>query len=441
MNYSKLKMPFVLWSAVTLFFSFQFILRLFPGILREEIMDKFSIDIVSFGTLSGYYYLGYAGMQIPFGFMLDRFNTRFITFLAITIASIGTLAFSISPVWEIVLLGRVLIGAGCGVAFLSVAKVTKTYFPEKMHGMLIGFSFTFGLIGAVIGGKPAKIIFDNYGYDPTFFALSIIGIVIAFIILFISDNKIEKIEYKEDTQATLFDALKLIFNPAILLIGISGGLMVGSLEGFTDVWGIMFFEQIYGYSHLDSIFATSVVFIGMCFGGPILAWFAEKTGSTTRIIVTTGLFTILLFVFMFYVNTIDYYLTLALMFFLGILCCYQVLVFNMTSSLVEKKMSGLAIAVINCINMSFGHLFHKSISGLVDKAWNGALNVNNMPFYDKATQVYALSIIPVLCLLGTLGFIYINILQTKKILNNINDLGLDKFARYIVSKIGKKAKI
>ena len=161
MENNSLKKPILLWLLANLFFAFQFILRLSAGILREDIIQKFAVDAADFGTLAGYYYLGYAIAQIPLGIMLDRLSFRFVTFFAIVNASIGTLTFVTTTDWNFLLFGRFLIGAGSGVAFLSVAKITKTYFDEKYHSILLGLSFSFGLTGGVFGFHTDEITFRS----------------------------------------------------------------------------------------------------------------------------------------------------------------------------------------------------------------------------------------------------------------------------------------
>jgi predicted MFS family arabinose efflux permease len=413
MTGTKLKMPFILWVIVTSYFAFQFILRLLAGILREDLMAKFAVDTVAFGNLAGFYYLGYAGMQIPIGYMLDRYNFRFVTFISIIVASIGTVIFAFSNEWEYVLFGRFLIGAGSAVGFLAVAKVIKTFFPERMHSLMIGFAFTIGLTGAVMGGKPVKYLFDTVGYSYTFKYLVSATVLIGFLVLLVNDKKIQKYEYESDKPADFVDTLKIIFNPTIIFIGVCGGLMVGSLEGFADVWAIPFFTQIYNFSEYDSITATSIVYTGMCVGGPLLAWCAEYFKSNIFMILVTGILTSIIFIVMFMHTQLSYNIVIALMFLIGILCCYQVLVFTLASEIVGKNSAGIAIAIVNCINMSFGHFFHVMISNIIQSNWDGSVNNNNMPLYDIKSFILALSPVPTMSLIGGLGFLYLSILNKK----------------------------
>jgi MFS family permease len=407
-NFSQIKKPLLLWSVVTLFFAFQFILRLSVGILREDIIAKYNIDTIMFGSLAGFYYLGYSSMQIPFGIMLDRFNFRSVIIFAILITVIGTLPFVLTNNWYLVLAGRFLIGAGSAVGFLAVTKVIKLFFKEAQHSQMIAFSFTFGLLGAVFGGKPMKIIFNDYGYEQGFILLMLVSTAIAFIIFLVKDKSITRIEEQSDnTLPNLKDIVNLLLNPVILLIGVSGGLMVGALEGFADVWSMPFFNHVYGINIDDSILITSFIYIGMCFGGPILAFLADYLGSENRVILLTNIFTIGVFILLFLVHSWNFYALSALMIFLGILCCYQVVVFTQVSRLVDKNVTGLAIAVTNCLNMSFGYLFHFAISSLMQAS------STIMRKDDPYLYIVSLSIIPIACFIGQLGFFYLSIKPKK----------------------------
>jgi hypothetical protein len=57
---TKLRSGILLYLIGVMFFGFQFIIRMSVGILRDDIMSKYSIGVVEFGSLAGIYYLGYS---------------------------------------------------------------------------------------------------------------------------------------------------------------------------------------------------------------------------------------------------------------------------------------------------------------------------------------------------------------------------------------------
>ena len=88
-------LPFFMWLFPLLFFAYQFILRLWPGLMMNQIMDQFSIDASHFGMLAAFYYYGYSMMQIPVAILLDRFSARRIIFVFAVLCGLATLLVSV----------------------------------------------------------------------------------------------------------------------------------------------------------------------------------------------------------------------------------------------------------------------------------------------------------------------------------------------------------
>ena len=62
------------WAICTTFFFFQYILRVIPNIISQNLMSEFNISVKEFGSLGTIYSLTYGLMQIPVGILLDRFT-------------------------------------------------------------------------------------------------------------------------------------------------------------------------------------------------------------------------------------------------------------------------------------------------------------------------------------------------------------------------------
>ena len=230
----------------------------------------------------------------------------------------------------------------------------------------------------------------------------------------VNDKKIARIEDKEaNSEVTFSNIFHIITDRKILIISIAGGFMVGTLEGFADVWVFPFFTQIYHFTPLQSSSAGSLIFFGMCVGGPILAFLADYYKSCIKVIIISAISTMLIFTALFYYTSWSLYLVYMFMFTLGILCCYQVLVFTITTSLVDKSLTSVAIALVNCINMSFGYLFHLLIGNIMQSHWQGKFSDLGSRLYNFDSYLIALSTIPLGCFIGVLGFIYLYLKYPK----------------------------
>lgn len=79
------------WIIASIFYAYQYILRVMPSIMMNDITAQFHIDATVFGQFSGVYYLGYSLMHLPIGILLDRFGPRKIMTLCILLPVVGLL--------------------------------------------------------------------------------------------------------------------------------------------------------------------------------------------------------------------------------------------------------------------------------------------------------------------------------------------------------------
>jgi len=269
---------FYMWLFPLLFFAYQFILRLWPGLMMQPLMAQFSIDASSFGLLAASYYYGYAGMQIPIAILLQKFGARTIISVFAVLCGLAMLLFNSTSNFYLALLSRFLIGAGSAVGFLGVSQVVSEWFRKDQYANMIGLSFTFGLLGAVYGGKPLSLLLNHYDSHFIALVLSLLSILIAAAVILVlrtpsSDNKAEQNSLK------IADLKSLLSSKYIWLLAVANLLMVGALEGFADVWGVSYLMSAYSLSKADAALLCSFIYIGMLFGGPLLALFAKRVGN------------------------------------------------------------------------------------------------------------------------------------------------------------------
>ncbi len=398
--------PFLMWFLPLSFFAFQFILRLWPSLLMHQIMERFAIDASSFGLLASIYYYGYAGMQIPIAIALDRFKPRFVIFTCVFVCSAASLIFTYTDHWYVALGSRFLIGAGSAIGFLGTSKVVSQWFSKDQYSRMIGFTFTFGLMGAIYGGKPINLFVEQFGGFNVAISLAIVGLLIALSVgLFLRSPKTQESSLKQD-PLQLSDFKKLMTSPVMWVLALANLLMVGTLEGFADVWGVNYLVSAYDMSKSEAAKLSSFIFVGMLFGGPLLAFFTRKFSHFSVIcfcgILTAGVF----FLFMFAEPSLPEYLLTALFLCLGIMCCYQVLIFSAGSDLVEPKLLGVTVAFFNCINMLGGSFFHTLIGLMMDIFWTGETR-DGLRHYTLESYNHALLTIPVCSLIGACMVVWV----------------------------------
>ncbi len=379
-----------IWGIASLFYAYQFVLRVMPSIMLTDIMRQFHIDTAVFGQFSGVYYLGYSLMHLPIGILLDRVGPKKVMTTCILLAVIGLLPILFTNYWVYPLLGRALIGIGSSAAILGTFKIIRLSFSTQRFTRMLSLSVTLGLIGAIYGGGPVAYLCTEYGYRFVVGLFALIGVLLA-MITYLSIPAIGDVQESSLGR----DLTCVLTNPRVLVLCILAGLMVGPMEGFADVWGASFLKQVYA---LDTPLANSLpsmIFIGMCFGAPLLSLIAEKSGYYLGTIIGAGGLMALIFVLL--VTHVLSVKSISLCFVLvGICSSYQILAIYQASSYVPPQVIGLTTAVANMIIMSFGYFFHSTI-GLI---------IHSYPKIDPALAfTYGISVIPITLTLATLGFL------------------------------------
>lgn len=401
---SKTKpIAWIVWTIASVFYAYQYILRVMPNIMLDDIMNQFHIDAAIFGQYAGVYYIGYVGMHLPLGIMLDRFGPRKVMTASILFTVTGLMPILFTDHWIYPIFGRMLVGMGSSAAILGVFKIIRMTFAEERFTRMLSISVTIGLIGAIYGGGPVSSMCETLGYLAVVKIFAVAGIILAALTYtIVPDSEIK-------SQESVMNDIKTVFsNSQVLWLCISAGMLVGPLEGFADVWGTSFLKTVYGYDATTAAYMPSLIFMGMCFGAPILGLIAEKTGRYMGSIIGAGLFMFVTFT----VLTMGYLSEFSMMIsfvIVGVCCAYQILAIYMASTFVPDHLAGLTTAVANMIIMAFGYAFHSSI-GFIINYFGGP--------HTAESFIYGMSLIPIALGAGTISF-FIMTQQTRKETQNV----------------------
>ncbi len=392
------KIAWAIWLIASVFYAYQYVLRVMPSILFGEIMSQFHIDAATFGQFAGIYYIGYSIMHLPIGILLDRYGPRKIMTICILLTVLGMAPLIFATHWSFLILGRLLIGMGSSAAILGVFKVIRLAFREERFSRILSLSVTIGLIGAIYGGGPVDSMYRSFGYQAVIYSFAAVGVGLALATYWIAPNR------KEPSEARAISNIREVFgNSKVLMACLCAGLMVGPLEGFADVWGTEFLKQVWDFDGPAAAKLPSLIYTGMCFGALILNFISEKIGSDLLTIIGAGVAMAIAFILL-----LSALPTLVLSFnfvMIGICSAYQILAIYKASTYVRAQIAGLTTAIANMIIMIFGFIFHVVI-GKVVEAFGGA--------GSSEALLLGIAVIPIALMLGVSGFAFLAFKERKE---------------------------
>ena len=391
------KHAWTMWCVAVTFYAYQYILRVMPNVMFDDIMERFHIDISTFGQLTGVYYLGYSLIHLPLGLMFDRYGPKKIMPIFIIMTVIGMMPFVWSDIWIYPVIGRALIGVGSSAAILALFKVIKIGFREEHFSRMLSLAVTIGLIGAIYGGGPLNYMKQQLGFNNLVYILMVTGLIVAVIAFLVVPPYL----HTKRELTVMQEIIGVFRNYKVIAVCILSGLMVGPLEGFADVWGTSFLKVVYGLNENVAASLPSLIFVGMCFGAPILSAIAERTGRYFATIITSAILMGCGFIAIIS-GAIPILVLSAVFVVIGVLCSYQIIAIYKVSTFADKQSTGLATAAANMIIMLFGYGFHSVIGKVI------SLTNTSVGGYTAESFEYGIAVIPVTLFVAAFGFIIIS---------------------------------
>ena len=250
-------------KAVLIFFVFacgyfiSALLRAITATLSPFLTSEFNLNAGDLGLLAGGYFLGFASMQIPLGFLLDKHGPKKIVSSFLLIAIIGTVAFALAQNFAGLLISRVLIGVGVSACLMGPLTGYRIWFADEYQQRANAWMLMVLSMGFVFSTLPVQILLPTIGWRWIFGGIAfLIFIVIALTIFFIPswDNKINN--HYEKNAGSLSDVWKNKFFRSTIPLGLFN---YGGMVAIQTLWAGPWMVRVAGYSPLES--ATGLFWI------------------------------------------------------------------------------------------------------------------------------------------------------------------------------------
>jgi len=251
-------------KAVFIFFVFacgyfiSALLRAITATLSPLLTTEFNLNAGDLGLLAGGYFLGFASMQIPLGYLLDRHGPKKIVSSFLLIAIIGTVAFALSQSFSGLLISRILIGVGVSACLMGPLTGYRIWFADEYQQRANAWMLMVLSMGFVFSTLPVQILLPIIGWRWIFGLITLlILIVIILTLLFIPNWETEN-NKQEKSIGSLSDVWKNKFFRSTIPLGLFN---YGGMVAIQTLWAGPWMVRVAGYDPLES--ATGLFWINI----------------------------------------------------------------------------------------------------------------------------------------------------------------------------------
>jgi sugar phosphate permease len=142
------------------------------GVAGVEATDRFHVSAALLSSLAVIQLIVYAGLQIPVGVILDRVGPRLLLATGASLMVLGQLTLAVAPSIGVAIVGRVLLGAGDAMTFISVLRLLPNWFSGRRLPIVSQWVGTLGQLGQILSAVPLTLLLGAVAWTPTFLILS-----------------------------------------------------------------------------------------------------------------------------------------------------------------------------------------------------------------------------------------------------------------------------
>jgi len=273
--------------------------RINIAITAPVIMKELKWDPAALGVILSSFFWGYTLLQIPGGWLADRFGGKKILGIGVLWWSLFTMATPLARTVGSMAAFRACMGLGEGVNFPSIQSLTSKWIPAGERSRVMGFTLSGISVGNIIAFPLATVIMSTLGWRSVFYLFGLLGFVWCAFWICLAANRPEEHTSIKPQELEYIKACRPETAPVkqipwkIILSKVEVWALV--INHFCVSWGFFMFltwlptylMKAHGFSLKEMGIYSMFPYLAMVIGSNGSGWMADyyikRTGDITRI--------------------------------------------------------------------------------------------------------------------------------------------------------------
>ena len=267
-------------KAITIFIVFALgyfistLLRAITATISPELVTEFNLTSGELGLLGGGYFLGFASVQIPLGYLLDSKGPRKIVSYFLSLSIVGLILFATAQNLTMLLISRVLIGVGVGACLMGPLTAYRIWFQDETQQRANSWMLMVGAIGMLSSSLPVQFFLPIIGWRAIFLSLALLTLAcIILIVIFIPKWQPKSIDNKHLNESKLSTVWK---NPLFKSLVPMGFFSYGGLFAIQTLWAGPWMIRVSGYTPEESAQGLFIIYLCMLISFLVWGYFVPK---------------------------------------------------------------------------------------------------------------------------------------------------------------------
>jgi len=248
------------------------LLRAITATISPELINEFNLSAGELGLLGGGYFLGFASVQIPLGYMLDMRGPRKIVSYFLSLTIVGLLIFALAQNFLTLLVSRIIIGVGVGACLMGPLTAYRIWYQDETQQRANSWMLMVGAIGMLSSSLPVQFFLPIIGWRNIFLLLAFITLVCIILIIIFIPQWTSKGNQKNDDAKLSIVWQNQFFRSVIPM----GFFSTGGLFAIQTLWAGPWMIKVSGYTPEESAKGLFLIYFFMLLSFLIWGYFVPK---------------------------------------------------------------------------------------------------------------------------------------------------------------------
>ncbi len=344
---------------VGLAYILSFFHRFAPAAIASDLQQTFHASSAALGSLAATYFYVYTVMQIPTGVLADTWGPRRLVTAGGVLAGIGAILFGTADTLAAASAGRLLVGLGVSVMFISMLKLNAAWFHDRQFATMTGVTVLMGNVGSVLATAPLSAVLTVMSWRVVFTYIGMLSLGLAVLSwLMVRDSPVQvglpslrELDGKAahpPHHGHWYDGLLIVLKNRATWPGlwVNFGL-AGSLFSFGGLWAVPYLHDVYGMDSAQATAHTSILMGGFAIGAFFIGTLSDRLGYRKPVMIAAATLYCLGWLPWLFGLPMSDTISYALCFVMGMGASGFTLTWSCAKEVNRHALSGMATSVVN----------------------------------------------------------------------------------------------